>query len=396
MFKSLFLRLRIIHYVGIMLLVLNAIFFTDNIIGQIIQFIIAFVIFIHDLDEKFNGVDMTKSFIKQLVELEDGKEIRLKNNFNLELTDAVCEINKFQKVFLDAQDTTEKSNRIDSIVNKINSDYNQINRSVEDEQTLLEHVVKVGEELKLVLSTDLENAGFAKDNIVDISYKLNDIKDILLDISSTLQDASHAQNTLADDLSKVSSDTEQVKEVINVISDIADQTNLLALNAAIEAARAGEHGRGFAVVADEVRKLAERTQKSLTEINATINIVIQSVTDSSEQMNINSKAIENVTEISIEASTKMEEANEAIKNGVSLAEGTVNSYTQNASQAEKIIEEVSKIDAFSHKSNESIKLIKLSVDDLAKSIRWFCYLKCFCISEFSYLCFNHLIYHYIK
>ena len=369
MFKSLFLRLRIIHYVGIMLLVLNAIFFTDNIIGQIIQFIIAFVIFIHDLDEKFNGVDMTKSFIKQLVELEDGKEIRLKNNFNLELTDAVCEINKFQKVFLDAQDTTEKSNRIDSIVNKINSDYNQINRSVEDEQTLLEHVVKVGEELKLVLSTDLENAGFAKDNIVDISYKLNDIKDILLDISSTLQDASHAQNTLADDLSKVSSDTEQVKEVINVISDIADQTNLLALNAAIEAARAGEYGRGFAVVADEVRKLAERTQKSLTEINATINIVIQSVTDSSEQMNSNSKAIENVTEISIEASTKMEEANEAIKNGVSLAEGTVNSYTQNASQAEKIIEEVSKIDAFSHKSNESIKLIKLSVDDLAKSIR---------------------------
>jgi methyl-accepting chemotaxis protein len=111
-----------------------------------------------------------------------------------------------------------------------------------------------------------------------------------------IQSVANKEHELSSNLQSLAGNAQETKQILVTIGDIADQTNLLALNAAIEAARAGEHGRGFAVVADEVRKLAERTQKSLAETAATINILIQAINDNSEELNKNMDEMMSLTQ----------------------------------------------------------------------------------------------------
>ena len=208
----------------------------------------------------------------------------------------------------------DAAGQLEDVVAIISSAAAQLSARIEEsDHTASESALRLEEsatamnEMNATVQEVARNASSAADMSVAAKEKAGDGARIVRQSLDSVEKVRTVSLELSDDMGRLNEHAKSISQIMTVISDIADQTNLLALNAAIEAARAGEAGRGFAVVADEVRKLAEKTMKATQEVGASIQAIQQSTAKSSAAVENAVEQIEKATEFATQAEASLEE-----------------------------------------------------------------------------------------
>ncbi len=277
------------------------------------------------------------------------------------------QINHFiEKVRTTIQESKENGSENASVAAELSATAMEIGRRAESEASLIADTSRTAELVYANLKETVETVNNSEKNVRAAVETLEAASSGLSSMLDIINQTGAKEADLAQNILHLQEEANGVKEILDIINDIADQTNLLALNAAIEAARAGEHGRGFAVVADEVRKLAERTQKSLSEITTTINLVIQSISDISGRMQENAKDFEAAVIQASSAESELKEIHTVLYDAANVSMESARSSNAIAEEMQDVIENMRNITGISTENARSVEEIAGAAEHLSK------------------------------
>ncbi|MBN2965443.1 methyl-accepting chemotaxis protein [Sulfurospirillum sp. T05] len=331
-------------------------------LGMLIVVVVLVVLIIRAL---LRPLDELNRVVEDLSSAEGDLRQRLEIKGHDEFGQVSVNINKFiEKLHDIVKNSKAISSENASISEELSRTATEVVRNVEAESKIIAKTKESGSALARVIESSVEKATHSQEVLTKTQLDINTVKTQAQHLEEAMQATATKEQALAERLDTVSHNANEVKDVLNIIRDIADQTNLLALNAAIEAARAGEHGRGFAVVADEVRKLAERTQKSLVEIDATINIVVQSISDANGEIAQNAKEVNGLVDITGQLQHGVTSIDATVEKTIKDTGETVKSFIQTATQIQEMVKEIEKVNEISVSNVSSIDNVSQASEHL--------------------------------
>lgn len=302
---------------------------------------------------------------KAIVSNERDLTMRYETPYNDEFKEIADALNEFmgrlRKIVLGAINASDENA---AVAHELSSTSNNIGKRAEEESKIVEQTTITGNQAKVQIEESVVSSKEAKEGIEKTNNALLATNQTFALLIDKIEQTARVESDLQAKMDALSNDADKVKDVLNVINDIADQTNLLALNAAIEAARAGEHGRGFAVVADEVRLLAERTQKSLVEINATVSIIVQAIRDSGTQMDENAKLFEDLVKQSAFVSQKVNDSVGFMQNSITVVERATQISEKSGNEIKKAMDEINHINELASSNARDLEEIAAAADHL--------------------------------